>query len=238
MALLLRSTFAVLLFACALGSLAANTLPYTIEIHEQTVMLDSTAYHEFKMYVTNTTQSKLTLNVARVTNSLPDSTWITAICFDDLCFSDTTNYPPVLVFSPGQQRLVKVTVAAASTSSGSAHVVLRFSTFGDQNASEMELTATLAAASVKNPASATLGAPYPNPAGMSLSIPRPSTNRSSAALRITVYDMLGRMVAEIADQYSQSDARVDVSSFANGSYRYLLTIDGSVLGTGGFVVKH
>ncbi|HVZ40566.1 MAG TPA: hypothetical protein VHI13_14900 [Candidatus Kapabacteria bacterium] len=240
---LLAIAAAVIATAACASRLQAQTMPYSVDLQEQpTISVEPGGYREFHMMVTNLTSRSLQVIVVRTANDLSNSKWESSICFDDLCFGDTVSHPPTLQLKANETRLVKVNISADSIPETHAHVVIQFSTLGEQNISQKEINVTVQAAGVAAPAAENSHAVYPNPAVAYVSIPLPEAVPAHR-VELGIYNDIGEHVADRSDAaaaaISGGAARltVDLAGFKSGAYFYRLAVDGAAR-TGSFVVAH
>jgi hypothetical protein len=202
-----RTTVSVFLAAIALVawmpfSASAQTLSVRGVKTEVSVVANDfvDAYGEVK----NLTTSQQRVRLLRTKNDLPDG-WSASICFGIECYAPAVNDITVTL-APGETAILKVTFEASSTS-GEGEVELHVS--NASNPSEdysIEFKARSSMTSTDRLASARslqLSQNYPNPFSLS---DAPITtigyvNPRAANVMIKVYNLLGREVRSLVNEY-------------------------------------
>lgn len=193
---------------------------------------------EFHVTVRNLTAQQLVLDVRRVTNQLPDTSWTSFICYPGRCLDPATDAPEPLAIDPLGSQEVKLTVSAPHP--GTGRVSVAFSTLGT-GATTREFVVRNSGLSGAGPIDRNSEplAVHPNPASTFTLIPIPQT--TADAIRLEIYDAGGNRVADlssIANVAVGGGARyfeLNLSSMKNGSYIYRLAMGGAAT-SGRFVV--
>lgn len=183
-------------------------------------------------YMKNTGTSNLQLRLQRTFNSLAPG-WTSSLCYG-LCYADFIDVIPPppddpIILAPGQQDTMDVTWYVPNNGISTAKVRL----FNVNNTSEfIERTFTVRRGTVGiTPINSVvknfeLKQNYPNPFNPTTNINFSIPKNQNVSLK--VYDMMGREVAELVNQFMQAGeykADFNASNLTSGVYYYALKTD-------------
>lgn len=222
--------FLSIFFLMSCISTKAQDITFTVQ---DTLLVDTLgAEIIFTMHVTNVSTQDQNVYMVRTLNVLP-ANWQSSLCFS-LCFAPfvdsiaTTPDFGSTPLSPSESREISLHVFALSNP-GTANIKIKVGTFRSPNVVyNTNLTAivqpVLVEDEIESPSNFSLSQNYPNPFNPTTKINWQSPVSGWQTLR--VYDVLGREVATLVDEFKPAGSYehdFDGSNLPSGIYLYRLT---------------
>lgn len=213
------------------GSLAAQNLPYTVEVDTQSKTISPAGFAKFDIKITNTADYELDMYVERLESNMPDENWYASFCFNGACYDATVTELPPAKLPPGGLTMLELTVVAGNEVNSTGTVKVLTSNFLRSNSiiKEYSVTVSNGSAVLTEVPGAANALAFPNPASSYTQVAIPEAFKGAHDVAATLFNARGEQVADLSTEalnavQSGSDGlRVDLTGLTPGAYYYTLS---------------
>lgn len=215
------SALLAMLIAGSLSLHAQNLSPFTLKPQGNlTQMVPPGGYYTFFVTVKNTGFGPISMRIVRTQNTLPDTTWLSAICTGVNCYANTVDTTPLFTVKAGDSETTELTITAGGKLGDQADIKLQYDMGPGTEAQELAFSLKVSNAS---------SVPVAPPVANALIYPNPTSGKAhydytlsrGGNVSMEVASITGKQVLPPASGYQDAGPHsfdLDFSGLPNGVY--------------------